>query len=137
MTPDQIRLIQDSFAKVDPIRDQAAELFYTRLFETDPSLRPLFPDDMTEQKKKLMATIALVVASLDRIEQVMPAVRNLGKSHAGYGVKAADYDTVGGALLWTLEQGLGPAWNSDVAAAWTVAYGFLATEMQAAAASPA
>lgn len=134
MTPDQIKLIQDSFAKVDPIRDQAAELFYTRLFETDPSLRPLFPDDMTEQKKKLMATIALVVASLDRIEQVMPAVRNLGKSHAGYGVKAADYDTVGGALLWTLEQGLGPAWNADVAAAWTGAYGFLATEMQAAAA---
>ena len=129
MTPDQITLIQQSFAKVDPIRDQAAELFYNRLFELDPSVRKLFPDDMTEQKKKLMTTLAFVVASLNRLEDIVPAVQTLGRSHGGYGVAEKDYDTVGAALLWTLERGLGDGWRPDVAGAWTSAYGLLAGVM--------
>ena len=129
MTPNEIALIQQSFTKVEPIRDLAADLFYNRLFELDPAVRKLFPEDLSEQKKKLMATIAFVVATLDRLDDVVPAVQALGRSHAGYGVAEKDYDTVGAALLWTLEKGLGDGWKPDVAAAWTAAYGLLAGVM--------
>lgn len=132
MTPNEIALIQQSFAKVEPIRDLAADLFYNRLFELDPTVRKLFPEDLSEQKKKLMATIAFVVATLDRLEDVVPAVEALGRNHAGYGVAEKDYDTVGAALLWTLERGLADGWTPDVAAAWTAAYGLLAGVMKEA-----
>ncbi len=137
MTPEQISAIQQSFAKVVPIKETAADLFYARLFELDPSLRSMFPEDMTEQKKKLMSTIAFVVTSLDRLDQIVPAVQSLGRSHVGYGVKDAHYDTVGAALLWTLEQGLGDAWTDDLKAAWAAAYGVLAGAMMDAAAEAA
>lgn len=138
MTPEQKALVRTSFALVVPIKEAAAELFYNRLFEMDPALRPLFKGDMKEQGAKLMAMIATAVGGLDRLEAIVPAVQDLGKRHAGYGVKAADYDTVGGALLWTLEKGLGPAFTDEVRAAWTACYGLLADTMkQAAAALPA
>ncbi|MCW5749261.1 MAG: hemin receptor [Alphaproteobacteria bacterium] len=138
MTPEQKALVRSSFAQVVPIKEAAAELFYNRLFEMDPALRPLFKGDMKEQGAKLMAMIATAVGGLDRLEAIVPAVQDLGKRHAGYGVKAADYDTVGGALLWTLEKGLGPAFTGEVRAAWTACYGLLADTMkQAAAALPA
>ena len=133
MTPEQIRLIQESFVKVGAIKEQAADMFYNRLFEMDPSLRSMFPEDLSEQKKKLMATIAMVVAGLNELEKVVPAAEALGRSHVGYGVERKHYDTVGAALLWTLEQGLGDAWNEDLMAAWTIAYGVLAGVMLDAA----
>src|SRR5882757_10041570 len=128
MNPMQIKLVQDSFAKVAPISEQAAVLFYGRLFEVAPSVRAMFPDDMTEQRKKLMATLA-VVGGLSNLEAVLPAASALAKRHVNYGAKAEHYPVVGGALLWTLEKGLGDAWTPEVAQAWTAAYGTLSGYM--------
>ena len=129
MTSDQVELVQQSFAKVAPISEQAAVLFYGRLFEVAPGVRAMFPDDMTEQRKKLMATLAVVVNGLANLEAVLPAASALAKKHVAYGVKAEHYPIVGGALLWTLEKGLGTAWTPDVASAWTAAYGTLSGYM--------
>src|SRR5271156_3944822 len=123
MTPQQVKAVQESFKKVAPISEQAAALFYGRLFEIAPAVRPLFRGDMIEQGRKLMATLAVVVNGLDNLESVLPAASAFAKRHVDYGVKAADYAPVGAALLWTLERGLGAAWTSDLAAAWTDAYG--------------
>ena len=129
MTPDQVRLVQQSFAKVAPIADQAAIIFYDRLFEVAPAVKALFPADLAEQPKKLMATLAAVVNGLSNIESILPAASALAVRHVTYGAKAEHYPVVGGALLWTLQKGLGEAWTPDVAAAWTAAYGTLSTYM--------
>ncbi|MCC8938278.1 hemin receptor [Bradyrhizobium sp. Arg68] len=129
MTPDQVKLVQDSFAKVAPISEQAAVIFYDRLFEIAPGVTAMFPSDMTEQRKKLMATLAVVVNGLSNLPSVLPAASALAKRHVGYGAKPEHYPVVGGALLWTLEKGLGDAWTADVAAAWTAAYGTLSGYM--------
>jgi hemoglobin-like flavoprotein len=133
MTPDQVQLVQQSFSKVAPIADQAAVLFYGRVFETAPQVRAMFPDDMTEQRKKLMATLAVVVNGLSNLDSVLPAASALAKRHIPYGVKAEHYPVVGSALLWTLEKGLGEAWTPEVANAWTEAYGTLSGYMIAEA----
>jgi nitric oxide dioxygenase len=125
MTPDQVSLVQDSFAKVAPISQQAAVLFYDRLFEVAPAVKPMFPADMTEQRRKLMATLAVVVNGLGDLQSILPAASALAIRHVSYGAKAEHYPVVGAALLWTLEKGLGEAWTPDVAAAWTAAYGTL------------
>jgi len=134
MTPDQVALVQDSFKKVVPIADTAADLFYSRLFAIAPEVKPLFPADMKEQKKKLIAMLATAVTNLHQVNVIVPAVQELGKRHAGYGVTAKQYEPVGAALLWTLEQGLGAAFTPPVKAAWTEAYMTLAGVMQEAAA---
>ena len=134
MTPEQAVLVKQSWAKVMPIADKAAELFYGKLFETDPELKPLFRGDMKEQGAKLMKMINTAVNSLDRLEDIVPSVQNLGRRHVDYGVKDEDYDTVGTALLWTLEQGLGDAFTPDVKEAWATVYGVLAGTMKQAAA---
>ena len=126
----QIRLVQDSFRQVAPMAEAAAGLFYARLFELDPDLRSLFKGDMTEQGRRLMQMLGLAVKSLDRPEQLLPAVRALGARHVAYGVREKDYDTVGGALLWTLRQGLGDAFTPEVEAAWAEVYAALAAAMQ-------
>jgi hemoglobin-like flavoprotein len=138
MTPTEIELIRASWAAVEPIADTAAGLFYGRLFELDPAIERLFRrTDMAGQRKILMQTLTVVVKSLDKLDQIVPAVQALGRRHAGYGVRESHYATVGAALLWTLEQGLGDAFTDDVRAAWTTAYGTLATVMiEAAAADP-
>ena len=136
MTPDQITLVQTSFAQVAPISDKAAELFYGRLFEIAPQVRLLFPDDMTDQRKKLMATLAVVVKGLSNLDTILPAAAALARRHVRYGAEPAHYPVVGAALLWTLEQGLGPSWTPDVAAAWTAAYSTLSEFMISAANSP-
>jgi hemoglobin-like flavoprotein len=123
-------LVQDSFQLVVPIADTAAELFYGRLFELDPSLRSLFRGDMREQGRKLMQMLAVAVAGLDRLDALVPAVQALGRRHAAYGVEPRHFATVGEALLWTLAQGLGPAFTSDVRAAWAAVYEVIATQMQ-------
>ena len=125
MTPDQVKLVQQSFSKVVPIADQAAILFYDRLFEIAPQVKAMFPTDMTEQRKKLIAMLAAVVNGLGDLPSILPAASALAKRHVAYGAKAAHYPVVGAALLWTLEKGLGEAWTPDVAAAWTTAYGTL------------
>ncbi len=125
MTPQQVTLVQDSFAKVVPIADQAAEIFYGRLFEIAPQVKPLFKGDMAKQRRALMGTLGVVVNGLSNLSSVLPAASALAKKHVGYGVEAAHYPIVGASLLWTLEKGLGDAWTPEVAAAWAEAYGTL------------
>ena len=137
MTPQQLILVQESWEKVKPISDTAAQLFYGKLFELDPSLKDMFKGDMAEQGKKLMTMINVAVNGLKRLEAIVPAVQDLGKRHVGYGVKDKDYDTVGNALLWTLSQGLGDGFTDEVKDAWTSVYGILATTMKNAAAEVA
>lgn len=133
MNEQEIQMIKGSWAKVVPIRDQAAELFYGKLFELDPSVKPLFKGDMKEQGRKLMMLLNTVVTSLEKLDTLVPAVQDLGKKHIQYQVKAEHYDTVGAALLWTLGAGLGDAFTDEVKAAWTKAYVTLATVMKQAA----
>jgi hemoglobin-like flavoprotein len=137
VSPTQVSLVQNSWTKVGPIAETAADLFYGRLFELDPSLRELFPEEMAEQKKKLMQTLAVCVNGLSDLGEIVPAVQALGKRHVDYNVKPEQYETVGAALLWTLEQGLGEAWNADVAEAWTEVYGVVSITMKEAAAESA
>ncbi|WP_431284239.1 globin family protein [Humitalea sp. 24SJ18S-53] len=135
MTPDQLVLVQESFRQVVPIKETAATLFYGRLFEIDPTAKPLFGKaDMAEQGQKLMATLGIVVGGLSRPETIIPAAQALARRHVGYGVTEAQYTTVGAALLWTLGQGLGEAFTPEVEAAWTAAYGMVSGVMIAAAA---
>ena len=107
MTPEQKLCIKSTWIALVPMSDRAASLFYDRLFEIDPATRALFRNtDQVQQGKKLMQALAAVVAGLDHLDQLLPTVEALGRRHAGYGVSDAHYDTVGAALLWTLEQGL-------------------------------
>jgi len=137
MTNEQIKLVQDSFRQVAPIAETAAQLFYARLFELDPDLELLFKGNLTEQGRKLMQMLGLAVNSLDRMEQLLPVVRSLGTRHVSYGVRDKDYDTVGQALLWTLQTGLGEAFTPEVEAAWSDVYATLASAMQSGTAAPA
>ena len=129
MTLDQIELVQQSFAKVAPISDQAATIFYNRLFEVAPQVKVMFPENMTEQRKKLMATLAVVVNGLSDLPSILPAASALAIRHVSYGARREHYPVVGAALLWTLEQGLGDAWTPEVASAWTAAYDTLSGTM--------
>lgn len=133
MTPRQIGLIKSSWDKVLPISEVAAVLFYGKLFELDPELKPLFKGDMQEQGKKLMTMLDVVVKGLDNLETIIPAARASGVRHAGYGVKDQDYDTVAEALLWTLAEGLGDSFDTELKEAWTAAYVVLSTTMKDAA----
>jgi hemoglobin-like flavoprotein len=134
MTPTQVDMIRTSWTAVEPIGGVAATLFYDRLFELEPALRRLFArTDMDQQKKILIQTLTVVVKSLDRLDQLVPAIEALGRRHAGYGVRANHYDTVGAALLWTLGQGLGDAFTPELETAWTEAYSTLASVMIGAA----
>ena len=133
LTQTQKALVQGSFATIAPIADDAAALFYRRLFEIDPSLQPMFRGDMAEQRKKLMQMLTAAVKGLDRIDQLIPVVQDLGRRHAHYGVADAHYDTVAEALLWTLEKGLGAAFTPEMKEAWATVYGILATTMKDAA----
>lgn len=134
MDQESIRLVQQTWKQVDPIREKAAALFYGRLFELDPSLRPLFKGDMAEQGRKLMNMLATAAMGLDRLDSIVGEVQALGRRRVAYGVQDAHYDTVGAALLWTLEQGLGEAFTPQVKAAWAEAYTLLADTMKQAAA---
>jgi nitric oxide dioxygenase len=134
MTPDQILLVQQSFREVEAIRETAAKLFYARLWEIDPSTAPLFAkSDMVLQGHKLMAALALVVNGLNRPETAIPVAQDMARRHVGYGVTRAHYASVGAALLWTLQQGLGAGFTPEVEAAWTAAYALLSAIMIEAA----
>ena len=129
MTSEQIELVQNSFEKIRPNAEEVARLFYGRLFEVAPSLRPLFRGDMEEQGRKLMQMIAFAVGSLRRLEEILPAVEDLGRRHGGYGVRGEHYAVVGSSLMWTLETGLGEAFTPEVSAAWAAMYGVVAETM--------
>lgn len=137
VTPTDVSLVQSSWAKVAPISDTAADLFYGRLFELDPSLKELFPDDMAAQKKNLMQTLAVCVNGLNDLGEIVPAVKALGQRHVNYKVKDEHYETVGAALLWTLSQGLGDEFTTETSEAWAKVYDVLSTTMKEAAAEVA
>ncbi|NNC12263.1 hemin receptor [Planctomonas sp. JC2975] len=137
MNNEQVELVQSSFAKVAPIADQAAIIFYDELFQRDPSLRPLFTEDMTEQRKKLMTMLGMAVNGLKNWDSTQRVVANLGARHVGYGVKPEYYPTVGAALLATLSKGLGDDFTPEVEEAWTAAYTALSGTMIEAAADKA
>ena len=134
LTPRQVELVQTTWEKCVPIADQAAALFYGRLFELDPNLKPMFKSDIKEQGKKLMQMITAAVRGLNDLNRLVPVVQDLGRRHVGYGVKDEHYATVGTALLWTLEKGLGDDFTPEVKDAWASVYGVLAGTMRKAAA---
>jgi len=137
MTPEKIELVKSSWAKVIPISEAAAGLFYGKLFELDPSLKFLFDGDLTEQGKKLMMMINTAVNGLDRLDEIVPAVQQLGVRHISYGVEDEHYDTVGAALLWTLGTGLGDNFTDETRVAWATVYEVLSNTMKTAAAKAA
>ncbi len=132
MTPHQIALVQGSFRKVVPLAGTAADLFYDRLFHIAPEVRPMFPADLSEQKRKLIQMLAVAVGGLSKLEEIVPAVEDLGRRHVGYGVVPAHYGSVGAALLWTLKQGLGADFTPEVETAWAETFGLLSGAMIAA-----
>jgi hemoglobin-like flavoprotein len=134
MTPEQVRLIRESWNSVAAIADSAVEQFYNRLFEIDPTTRALFQaTNMSEQRKKVAQALSLAVQGADDLAALTPVLQQLGRSHQGYGVTAPQYESVGAALLWTLERGLGLQWTPAMAAAWTELYGSIAAVMLRAA----
>ncbi|GLR71585.1 globin family protein [Agaribacter marinus] len=137
MSPETVSLVQGTFAKVAPIAPTAAALFYGKLFELDPTLKPMFKGDITEQGAKLMKMIGMAVNSLNNLDALVPVVQDLGTRHVDYGVKDKHYDTVGEALIWTLSEGLGEDFTDAVKAAWIETYTVLATVMKEAASETA
>ena len=135
MDSTQVSLVKTSFEKVAPISNAAAGMFYARLFELDPGLRPLFRGSIEEQGRKLMQVLAVAVASLDQLDALLPTVRALGARHSTYGIQEKDYETVGAALIWTLEQGLGEDFTPPVREAWVETYGVLSNVMKDSARS--
>jgi hemoglobin-like flavoprotein len=129
----QKNLVQESFASLAPIAEDAMALFYRRLFELDPALSAMFPADMAAQHRKLAQMLTAAVKGLDHLDRLVPVVQDLGRRHTGYGVTEAHYETVGAALLWTLEKGLGAAFTPEMKNAWATVYGLLATVMKDAA----
>ncbi len=129
ITPRQSKLVQESWEKVRPIAAKAAELFYGRLFVLDPSLRRLFSGDMAEQGDKLMKTLQVAVNGLGNLDSLVPILENLGHRHVAYGVEPEHYNTVGQALIWTLERGLGDDFTPEVKEAWVTVYGVVSDVM--------
>lgn len=134
MTPHQIELVQSSFAKVVPIADQAAAIFYARLFELAPEVRALFKGDMVEQGRKLMTMLGGVTRLLTRLDELVPIAQRLAERHVAYGAQAAHYTVVGEALIDTLDKGLGAEFTPEVRQAWETAYATLSSVMITAAA---
>lgn len=133
MTPAQKNLVQSTWTLVVPIADTATAMFYDRLFAIDPGSKELFDNtDLAEQRLKLLQVLSVAISGLDDLGRLIPIVEELGRRHAGYGVKDEHYDSVGSALLWTLQRGLGAAWNPETAAAWTEIYGVLSGVMRRA-----
>ena len=133
MNPTTIHDVQRTFDLITPIADNAASLFYSKLFELDPSLKSMFKSDMSEQRKKLMQILGAAVSSLNNLEASVPAVQDLGRRHVKYGVQPQHYNTVAEAILWMLEQTLGAVFTPAVKQSWTEVYTILADTMIAAA----
>ena len=138
MSPEQKKLVQQTWHQVAPASEIVSALFYDRLFDLDPEFRALFRNvDMERQREKLILALSSVILHLDDIEAYLPEIEALGRRHASYGVSEAHYESVGRALLSTLKSGLGEAWTEDVRAAWTAAYAAIAGVMRRGAAGSA
>jgi hemoglobin-like flavoprotein len=137
MTHEDILYVQHSWLKVLPKKETAAALFYRKLFQLDPSLRALFSHDMDQQGAKLVQMISAAVRALDRLDMLLPVVRELGSRHLTYGVREEHYGPVGTALLWTLERALREQFTPEVKSAWIKTYGVLSQTMRESALSPA
>jgi nitric oxide dioxygenase len=122
-------LVQDSFAAIVPKRDEIARSFYDNLFVIDPGLRPMFPADLSDQGKKLMQVLTVVVRSLENLEPLLPSIDDMARRHVAYGVKDDHYAIVGQALIRTLRHGCGPAFTAETEEAWRLAYTILSTRM--------
>jgi hemoglobin-like flavoprotein len=129
MTPEQIELVQNSFAKIRPAASDVAKLFYNRLFQIAPQVRPMFPENMDDQGKKLMAVLGTAVQSLTNLPALVPVLEKLARNHLAYGVEEAHYDVVGEVLLWTLEQGLGDDFTEETREAWVQTYAIVSQTM--------
>jgi hemoglobin-like flavoprotein len=133
MTPEQIEIVKENFNQIAPLADAVAAEFYERLFQLDASLRPLFKEDLTEQKKKLMMMLKFAVGTLDRMDVFEPSLEKLGRRHVAYGVRETHYETVGNALILTLRAILGVSLTEKLEAAWIAAYMMIAGTMCRAA----
>jgi hemoglobin-like flavoprotein len=136
MNAEQIALIQASFGQLVPTAEDMAATFYRRLFELDPTLKPLFQHDIELQGRKFMTMLVVVVRGLDALDRLVPDVENLGRRHVAYGICDAHYQTVEAALLWAIQDRLGGRWTPAIGAAWAAAYRLLADIMQRAASTP-
>ena len=134
MTPEKVAMVQESFQKVAPIADKAADIFYDHLFTNNPEVRSMFPADMSDQKGKLMKTLGVAVNNLHQVDTILDTVKELGAAHVAYGVKDEHYDVVGASLLYTLETGLGDDWTPELKEAWTETYVTVASVMKSGAA---
>lgn len=132
MTPEQIKLVQTTFDRIRPVARETGELFYQKFFEMDPTVRPLFKGDMKQQGLMLMTAIGMAVSNLDRPETIAGNIEALGHRHHQYGVRPADYNTFGAALMWTLEQVLGDAFTQEVREAWGETFALLSNSMKQA-----
>ncbi|MBL4882302.1 MAG: hemin receptor [Oleispira sp.] len=132
MNPSTINDVQSTFNIIAPIADEAAALFYSKLFEIDPSLKPMFKGDMAAQGKKLMQILGVAVSSLNNLAAIVPAVQDLGRRHVKYGVRPQHYNTVAEAILWMLAQTLGATFTPTIKQSWTEVYAVLADTMIAA-----
>ena len=133
MTPEQIEIVKENFNQIALLADDVATEFYRRLFQIDASLRPMFKEDLTEQKKKLMMMLKFAIGTLDRMDVFEPSLEALGRKHVAYGVRETHYETVGSALILTLRKVLGVALTAHLEAAWIAAYTLIAGTMCRAA----
>jgi hemoglobin-like flavoprotein len=132
MTDDEIELVRESFAHLHRRKVETAAMFYGRLFEIAPEVRPLFKREIAEQSVKLMETLTVAMAALRDPEGLTALLRKLGRSHRGYGVEERHYGSVEAALIWTLRTSLGPAFTPELERAWTSVYRHMAGIMIAA-----
>jgi nitric oxide dioxygenase len=124
-----IQLVQESFAALEPALGALVEVFYAELFAANPQVRRMFPEDMSEQRKKLAATLKVAVNGASKLDQLLPALQALGEKHAAYGVQPAHFDAVGAALVKSLAQCAGSLWNEELQAAWVKIYSLIASVM--------
>jgi hemoglobin-like flavoprotein len=130
MTTEQVRIIKNTWRSLQGVdATLLGDVFYSRLFLKEPSLRKMFQVPREIQAKKLIDMLDMIVSRLDRLDEVSEDIRQLGKRHVGYGVKAKHYEDVGNALLWTVSKGLGKDWNKEVETAWTACYLMLTRAM--------
>ena len=130
-----IEVLRSSFSRIAELRPDVTAVFYERLFEVAPSVRPLFTSDIQEQQRKLLYSLVTIVECVDKPEKLMNVLSTLGQRHVSYGAKPEHYDVVGSVLLWTFEKVLGSEFTPAVRQAWTEAYGVVADTMRAAAAA--
>ncbi|QLY29987.1 globin domain-containing protein [Nocardia huaxiensis] len=128
-----IELLQASWKNVEAVGPEAVEYFYNHLFEAAPAVRPMFPEDMADQRKRFLTGLARIVTNVETLAADPSFVQRLGRDHAANGVVAEQYPVAGASLLATLEHFHGDAWTEELAGTWAAAYGAVADIMLGAA----